>query len=165
MCCNCEAPEVKIMLDVALYDGEDGSRFYPQKAHESDAGYDISSAADGSVYIAPGSRILIPAGFRMALPIGYEAQIRSRSGNAFKKGLMVLNSPGTIDANYRGVVGVILYNTSDKSIEIKRGDKIAQMVIQKLPAINMNVVDSLDETDRGEGGFGSTGVVGNEKEK
>ena len=165
MCCNCKAHEVKIMITATLYEGETNEMFYPSKAHPSDAGYDLSSAAAGKVFIDPGERVLIPAGFKMALPVGYEAQIRSRSGNAFKKGLVVLNSPGTIDANYRGVVGVILFNTSKESIEINRGDKIAQMVIQKIPAINMNMVDSLDETDRGEGGFGSTGVVGNEKEK
>ena len=134
--------------------------FLPTKAYPSDAGFDIRSTV--SVKIPPQEIRLIPAGFRVELPCGYEAQVRSRSGNALKKSIVVANSPGTIDSGYRGEVGVILCNVGRKDVTIHRGDRIAQMVIQRLPEVKLQLVDSVTiETDRGAGGFGSTGVAGN----
>ena len=109
------------------------------------------------VTINPGERKLIPTGLRIALPQGYEAQVRPRSGLALKHGVTVLNSPGTIDADYRGEVGVILINLGQDPFEIKHGDRIAQMVVAPYARVSWNPVDSLDETQRGEGGFGHTG--------
>lgn len=108
------------------------------------------------IIIAPGGRALIPTGLKMALPKGYEAQVRPRSGLALKYGITVLNTPGTIDADYRDDIGVILINHGSESFVIRQGDRIAQMVIAKMEQITWNLVDSLDETERG-GGFGSTG--------
>ena len=133
----------------------------PFKEHENDAAYDIRNAEENAVILKPGERKLFSAGFRMELPEGFEAQIRPRSGNALKKGITVLNSPGTIDSNYRGIVGVILYNASQEEVTINPGDKIAQMVINELPEVRLEFVDFISkETERGEGGFGSTGTVG-----
>ena len=128
---------------------------YPRKAHTDDAAYDLYSASD--VTIASGERTLIPTGLHIALPEGFEAQVRPRSGLALKKGLTILNTPGTIDAGYRGEVGVIAYNSSEDSLTFNRGDRIAQMVIQKLPEIELVQADTLETSVRGEGGFGSTG--------
>lgn len=136
--------------------------FFPRKAHTSDAAYDIMSIGD--YIISPGEVKLIPSGFKIQLPHGYEAQIRSRSGNALKRKLFVANSPGTIDSGYRGEVCVLLYNAGREEIEIRRKDKIAQMVICKLPDVELEIAESLDESDRGENGFGSTGLVGNRRE-
>lgn len=138
-------------------------RYQPTKAHPDDAGYDIKARIERSsvgiqMIVPAGEARLIPCGFRMALPVGYEAQIRSRSGLALKQGLMVLNSPGTIDCGYRGEVGVILHNTGEYDYTVQDGDRIAQMVICKLPTVGFDLVDQLDETQRGDGGFGSTGV-------
>lgn len=110
------------------------------------------------VLIQPGGRALIPTGLKMSLPIGYEAQVRPRSGLALKHGITVLNSPGTIDADYRGDIGIILINHSDRPFKVEQGDRIAQLVIAKYEQVEFVVVDDLDETDRGAGGFGSTGV-------
>ncbi len=125
------------------------------KAHPSDAGYDL--AATHSDRIFPGERALISTGVMLALPNGYEAQIRSRSGNALKKGLMVLNSPGTIDSGYRGEIGVILLNTGSETVDIDIGDRVAQMIIQKLPDVELVVATIEDETERGATGFGDSG--------
>lgn len=122
------------------------------------AGMDLCASLDeGTVTINPGERRLIPTGLRIALPQGYEAQVRPRSGLALKHGVTVLNSPGTIDADYRGEVGVILINLGQEPFEIKHGDRIAQMVVAPYARVSWNQVDSLDETQRGEGGFGHTG--------
>ncbi|MEX0584054.1 MAG: dUTP diphosphatase [Sneathiella sp.] len=123
------------------------------------AGMDIRAAVERPTEITPGGRALIPTGFKMALPRGYEAQIRPRSGLALKKGITLPNSPGTIDADYRGEVGIILLNAGDETFLIERGDRIAQMVIAPVLQASWNEVKSLDETARGEGGFGSTGVT------
>ena len=123
------------------------------------AGMDIRAAVDRPIEIAPGGRALIPTGFKMALPRGFEAQIRPRSGLALKKGITLPNSPGTIDADYRGEVGIILMNAGEETFTIERGDRIAQMVIAPVLQARWNEVESLDETARGEGGFGSTGVA------
>ena len=141
--------EVKIKLETGC------ETFFPKKAHIDDAGYDLYSRID--VELAPISGTAVPVGFAMELPSGYEAQIRPRSGLALKHDLMLTNSPGTIDAGYRGEVGVIMYNGGTAEFEIKRGDRIAQMVIAKLPEVELVCVESLSETGRGEGGFGSTG--------
>ena len=123
------------------------------------AGFDLVAAvaADAPVVIAPGARALVPTGIAIALPEGFEAQVRPRSGLALKQGLTVLNSPGTVDADYRGEVQVILINHGSESVEIARGMRIAQMVVATVTRAAFLEVISLDETSRGSGGFGSTG--------
>ena len=128
----------------------------PEYAHPSDAGMDVKSIDD--LVIAPGKRALVHTGLVMALPPMYEAQVRPRSGLALKKGVTVLNTPGTIDSGYRGEVGVILINLGEEDFEIKKGDKIAQIVIAPVTVAEIVETDFIDDTDRGEGGFGSTGV-------
>lgn len=122
------------------------------------AGMDIRANIDVSVTLKPLERIIIKTGLYMALPRGLEAQVRPRSGLAAKKGITVLNSPGTIDADYRGEIGVILINLSKEDFVINDGDRIAQLVIAKYEQIKWKKVTTLDETERGDGGFGSTGV-------
>jgi len=129
----------------------------PHFASAQAAGADLRAAVDGEVVLHPGEYRLIPTGFAMALPAGYEAQVRPRSGLALKHGITVLNSPGTVDADYRGEVGVILINHSDTDFHILRGDRIAQMVIATVPAVEFVTVEALDDTERGSGGFGSSG--------
>ena len=141
--------EVKIKLERGCGD------FFPKKAHIDDAGYDLYSRID--VELAPISGTAVPVGFAMELPCGYEAQIRPRSGLAAKHHITVTNSPGTVDANYRGEVNAILFNLGKAPFTIKRGDRIAQMVICKLPEIELKEVAALSESDRGTGGFGSSG--------
>ena len=128
----------------------------PAYAHPSDAGMDVRSVAD--LTIAPGTRALVPTGLVMLLPPLYEAQVRPRSGLALKSGITVLNTPGTIDSGYRGEVGVILMNLGDSEFQVKKGDKIAQIVIAPVTQPEIVETDSIDETDRGAGGFGSTGL-------
>jgi len=128
----------------------------PAYAHPSDAGMDLRSVED--LTIAPGARRLVHTGLVVMLPPLYEAQVRPRSGLALKHGVTVLNAPGTIDAGYRGEIGVILANFGDEPFAVKKGDKIAQMVIASLTQPEVAETDCVDETDRGEGGFGSTGV-------
>ncbi len=123
------------------------------------AGTDLRAAIDKPVTLAPGERKLIPTGFCMALPAGYEAQVRPRSGLALKHGITVLNSPGTIDADYRGEVGVLLINHGDEPFTVNRGDRFAQMVLAEVTQGTFHVVAELDETDRGSGGYGSTGTA------
>ncbi len=127
----------------------------PQKAHHDDAAFDLR--ANTEAVVPPGSRRLVPTGLFLELPFGFEAQVRPRSGLALKSGITVLNTPGTIDAGYRGEVGVILFNSSADSFEIKRGARIAQMVIQRLPEVELVPAEALQESLRGSGGFGSTG--------
>ena len=127
----------------------------PAKAHPDDAAYDLRSRTELS--IAPGATVLVPTGLFLELPPGYEAQIRSRSGLALKHELFLPNAPGTIDAGYRGEVGVIICNRGGRAFRISRGDRIAQMVIAKLPDIELVEVSELGSSDRGAGGFGSTG--------
>lgn len=123
------------------------------------AGADIFAAVNEAVTLLPGSRALIPAGFSMALPPGFEAQIRPRSGLALRAGVTCLNSPGTIDADYRGPVCVILANFGAEPFVVRRGDRIAQMVIAPVAQAEFSAVEELDETQRAAGGFGSTGVA------
>ena len=128
----------------------------PSYAHPSDAGMDLRSVDD--LTLAPGQRALVHTGLVMLLPPLYEAQVRPRSGLALKNGVTVLNTPGTIDSGYRGEVGVILINLGQTAFEVKRGDKIAQLVIAPVTQPDIAETDEVDETDRGAGGFGSTGV-------
>ncbi len=130
----------------------------PFYATEQAAGVDLSAAIDEEIILKPLERKLIPTGIALALPQGYEAQVRPRSGLALKNGITVLNSPGTIDADYRGEICVILINLSNESFSITRGLRIAQMVVAPCMQASFDVVDILPETARGEGGFGSTGV-------
>lgn len=123
------------------------------------AGMDIYSANSQPIELLPGKRLLIPTGFKMAMPRGYEAQIRPRSGLAYKHGITMLNSPGTIDSDYRGEVKVLAVNLGDQPFIINRGERIAQMVIAPVLNISTLEVDQLPETDRGSGGFGSTGLT------
>ena len=130
----------------------------PQFMTEHSAGMDIYACLKGTVIIKPMERILISTGIAVSIPKGYELQIRPRSGLAIKHGITLLNTPGTIDADYRGEIKIILINLSNKDFRINHGDRIAQMVLNKVERINFEIVESLDETDRGSGGFGSTGV-------
>lgn len=131
----------------------------PNYATDLSAGMDLRAyLPDGSVSLAAGDHMLIPTGLHIALPKGFEAQVRPRSGLAFKKGITVLNSPGTIDADYRGDVGVILINHSKETFIVEDGERIAQMVIARYEQVSWSSVDELGETERGEGGFGSTGT-------
>jgi dUTP pyrophosphatase len=130
----------------------------PKYATEFSAGMDLLAAIPGKVKLNPGERITIKTGIGIGLPIGYEAQVRSRSGLASKDGVIVLNSPGTIDADYRGEIMVILYNTGDKMIMISRGMRIAQLVVAPVSKVIWNDLDGLNQTSRGAGGLGSTGL-------
>lgn len=130
----------------------------PQYATALSAGVDLEAAVDAPMTLKPGERALVPTGLAMALPAGFEAQIRPRSGLAFKNGVTVLNSPGTIDADYRGEVKVLLVNLGQSDFVIERGMRIAQMIIAPFTQVSWSVVDTLDDTARGAGGFGSTGL-------
>ena len=128
----------------------------PSYAHYGDAGVDLYSARD--TVVPPHGRALVPTGLKIAIPNGYEGQVRPKSGLALKHGITVLNTPGTVDAPYRGEVGVILFNSSDNEYVARSGEKIAQMVFCKVENAEFELVEDLPETDRGEGGFGSTGL-------
>jgi dUTP pyrophosphatase len=121
------------------------------------AGMDLQAAVEEPLVLEPGQRYMVPTGLRIALPPGYEAQIRPRSGLAIKEGITVANAPGTVDSDYRGEVKVGLVNLSDAPYTIRRGDRIAQMVVAPVTYVAWRQVASLDETERGAGGFGSTG--------
>jgi dUTP pyrophosphatase len=127
----------------------------PQRAHHDDAAFDLRSRID--IELVPGRSILVATGLFIELPIGFEAQVRPRSGLALKHDIMLTNSPGTIDAGYRGEVGIIMFNAGKESFHIKRGERIAQMVISALPDIDLVECEELSESKRGQGGFGSTG--------
>ena len=130
----------------------------PEYATPQSAGLDLRANIDASITLNPFERKLIPTGLFMALPAGYEAQVRSRSGLALKKGIVVFNSPGTIDADYRGEICVILANMSNEPFIVNDGERIAQMVIAKHEQPELIKVDILDETERGTGGFGHSGI-------
>jgi dUTP pyrophosphatase len=140
---------------------EPGCEDLPLPAYETAhaAGMDLRAAvpSDTPLSVAPGARALVPTGIRIALPPGHEAQVRPRSGLAYKHGITMLNSPGTIDADYRGELKVILINHGDAPFEIKRGDRIAQLVVAPVAQVRWQPVDQLSDTARGEGGFGHTG--------
>ena len=135
-----------------------GHQPLPAYATPQSAGMDLRANLDEPVVLKPLERRLIPTGLHIALPEGYEAQVRPRSGLALKKGITVLNSPGTIDADYRGEVGVVLVNLSAEEFTVNDGERIAQMVIARHEQAELTVVEVLDQTERGEGGYGHTGV-------
>ena len=129
----------------------------PAYATDHSAGMDIRAYIDKEIVLHPLERVLVPTGLYIELPVGYEAQIRPRSGLALKRGITVLNTPGTIDSDYRGEIGVILINLSSKNFTIRNGDRICQMVILNYEKINWSEVKVLKDSDRGAGGFGHTG--------
>jgi dUTP pyrophosphatase len=135
-----------------------GHQPLPAYATPQSAGMDLRANIDEPITLRPMERRLIPTGLHIALPAGYEAQVRPRSGLALKHGLTVLNAPGTVDADYRGEVGVLLINLGDKDFVINDGERIAQMVIARHETADFIAVEVLDETERGEGGYGHTGV-------
>ncbi|MDD9906629.1 MAG: dUTP diphosphatase [Rhodospirillaceae bacterium] len=132
----------------------------PAYATADSAGLDLLAAIDAPQTLAPGARALIPTGLAIALPRGFEAQVRPRSGLALKNGITVLNSPGTIDADYRGEIGVVLINMGDEPFEISRGMRIAQMIVAPVTQLVWREQEDLSETARGTGGYGSTGTEG-----
>ena len=138
----------------AIYEG-DGELTY---ATTQSAGLDLRANNDEPITIEPGKFKLVKTGLFIALPVGYEAQIRPRSGLALKKGITVLNAPGTVDADYRGEVGAILLNCGDEPFVVEKGERIAQMVIARHEQAEFDFVEELDETERGSGGYGHTGV-------
>ena len=142
-------------MDIKCTMADDAKDLLPTKAHDDDAAFDLKSRVE--MCIMPHKAALVPTGLFLELPYGYEAQVRPRSGLALKYAITVLNTPGTIDAGYRGEVGVILINHGDSLFRIKRGDRIAQMVIQTLPQVTLTQVENLASSTRGKGGFGSTG--------
>jgi len=129
----------------------------PAYATAGSAGMDLLAAVEAPILLEPGRRCLVPTGLRIALPAGYEAQVRPRSGLAIKRGVTVPNAPGTIDSDYRGEVKVGLINLGDAAHRIRRGDRVAQMIVAPVVRAAWQPVDALGETDRGAGGFGSTG--------
>ena len=131
----------------------------PEYATVQSAAVDLLAAVTEDVVLAPGARTLIPTGLAIALPDGYEAQVRPRSGLALKNGITLLNTPGTIDADYRGEIGIILTNLSQEDFTVERGMRIAQMLIAPVTRLTWKAVSSLDKSERGSGGFGSTGVT------
>lgn len=135
------------------------SRFEtPKYATSNSAGLDLRANITEPIVLPPLARTLVPTGLHMALPVGYEGQVRPRSGLAIKKGITVLNTPGTIDADYRGEIGVILINLSNEEFIVEPGERIAQLVIAKYEQAEWVPVEVLDETERGDGGFGHTGT-------
>lgn len=135
----------------------EGKQQLPQYATAGSAGMDLRADIDKPIVLKPLERKLIPTGLKIALPVGYEAQIRPRSGLAIKYGVTVLNSPGTIDADYRGEICVILVNLSNVDFVVNPSERIAQMVVAKHEQVDFQIVETLDETERGDGGFGHTG--------
>lgn len=129
----------------------------PKYAYDEDSGLDLYASLDLEIVIEPGKRVLIPTDIYVALPKGFEFQVRSRSSLALKHGIFVLNSPGTIDSGYRNSIGVILYNSGKGDYIVRNGDRIAQLVLQEVPKVVWKEVDTLDNTERGTKGYGSSG--------
>jgi dUTP pyrophosphatase len=129
----------------------------PARGTAHAAGFDLRARIDGSLTLAPGDRALVPTGVAIALPAGYEAQVRPRSGLALHRGLTLLNAPGTVDSDYRGEISAVLVNLGREPVEIRRGDRIAQLVVQRLPAVRLAECERLPASERGAGGFGHTG--------
>ena len=142
-------------VKVKIKMSEDAADLFPAKAHAGDAAWDLRSRA--AIELPVGRSTLVPTGVYIELPENYEAQIRPRSGLALKHDLMLTNSPGTVDSNYRGEVGVIMYNAGKSPYRIERGDRIAQMVIAALPEVTFELSGELSDSNRGTGGFGSSG--------
>jgi dUTP pyrophosphatase len=143
------------MLDIKIIN--ESKNELPAYQTEHAAGMDLQANLEETIILEPGQRKLIPTGLKIELPSGYEAQIRPRSGLAFKHGITVLNSPGTIDADYRGEIKVLLINHGDEAFEIKNGERIAQMIIAKHEQVIWQKTNELSDTNRGIGGYGSTG--------
>ena len=143
------------MIEIKIVNN--GTQPLPQYATTGSAGMDLRANIENPILIKPLDRKLIPTGLHIALPEGYEAQIRPRSGLAIKHGITCLNTPGTIDSDYRGDIGVELVNLSHEDYVVQPGERIAQMVINKIEQADFELVETLDETERGEGSFGSTG--------
>jgi len=129
----------------------------PVRATALAAGVDLRACVDGEISVSPGARALVPTGIAIALPEGYEGQVRPRSGLALEHGLTLLNSPGTVDADYRGEIAVLVVNLGQHPARIRRGDRIAQLVVQRVPRTTWIEVDELPATERGSGGFGHSG--------
>lgn len=148
-----------VRIEIEYDEGADRAIALPSYETAGAAGADIRANLPGgkAVVLAPGARALVPTGLRMAIPQGFEVQIRPRSGLALKHGVTLVNSPGTIDSDYRGPVGVIVLNTGDTAFEIDHGERIAQMVVAPVVQAGFEVVEALGDTARGAGGFGSTG--------
>jgi len=130
----------------------------PSYQTKDSSGLDLRAAVEKDIILHPGDIKLIPTGLSISIPKGYEVQVRPRSGLALKHGLGIVNSPGTIDADYRGEIGIIAINWGEKSFTVKRGDRIAQIVVNRVSHAVVEEVDGLDQTDRGEGGFGHSGT-------
>lgn len=130
----------------------------PERATAGSAGFDLRARLDAPLAIEPGARALIPTGVAIALPPGFEAQVRPRSGLALRTGLTLLNTPGTVDADYRGEIQVIVINLGQAAVTLARGDRVAQLVVQRLPAVGLEEVATLPPSARGAGGFGHTGI-------
>ena len=148
-----------VSVRIQLLDARLGKEIpLPVRMSEHAAGYDVAAAVEKATTLAPGARLLVPCGFAMSVPLGFEVQVRPRSGLAVKHGIGVLNSPGTIDADYRGEVRVILVNLGNLPLTIEPGMRIAQLVVAPVVPSSFEVVAELDDTMRGKGGFGSTGL-------
>ncbi len=150
-----EVPSV-VLVQVKRLDGAQDLQL-PARASEQAAGVDLYAAIETPITLEPGERALVPTGIAVALPAGYEAQVRPRSGLAIRHGIALVNAPGTIDADYRGEIKVILINHGAATVMFERGDRIAQLVVQRLPVVQWEAVDELSATVRGAGGFGHTG--------
>ncbi len=150
------AASSRVRIDIVRLPAAEGLPL-PSRATSDSAGYDLCAAVQHDLVLAPGDRILVPTGYRFAIPPGYEGQIRPRSGLVLSHGILVPNAPGTIDSDYRGELRVILLNASEKSYSIRRGDRIAQLVIAPVTSAEFCECDQLKSTDRGERGLGHSG--------
>ena len=148
----------ELNIEITRLDDRFSNLPLPKYATDGSAGMDVYAAVDEPMIIKPGAVELVPTSFAIALKPGYECQVRSRSGLAVKNGIFALNAPGTIDSDYRGEVKIILANFSKEDFKIERGDRIAQLIVAQYEKVNWEQVEKLSDTDRGEGGFGSTGV-------
>ncbi|WP_069327331.1 dUTP diphosphatase [Paenibacillus nuruki] len=148
---------LSINVEIMALPGSEGLEL-PRKMSELASGFDLYAAVTEPMVLEPGKRALVPTGLALAMPAGLEAQIRPRSGLAYKHGITCLNTPGTIDADYRGEIKVLLINLGEEAFAIDRGERIAQMVFQIVPEVNLIEVQQLSETVRGAGGFGHTGT-------
>jgi len=145
-----------VQIDIVRLPAAEGIPL-PSRATSGSAGYDLCAAVQQDLVLAPGDRVLVPTGYQFAIPPGYEGQIRPRSGLVLSHGILVPNAPGTIDSDYRGELMVILLNVGEKSYLIRRGDRIAQLVIAPVVNVEFSECDQLEATDRGERGFGHSG--------
>lgn len=148
---------LSINVEIMALPGSEGLEL-PRKMSELASGFDLYAAVTEPMVLEPGKRALVPTGLALAMPAGLEAQIRPRSGLAYKHGITCLNTPGTIDADYRGEIKVLLINLGEEAFAIDRGERIAQMVFQIVPEVDLIEVQQLSETVRGAGGFGHTGT-------